>query len=69
MLFRSLNLGSATDTIDCNGGCGPGIKFDFEDLYSHDFMLALRWTCCEVPPPPPPKYYYPPPPPPLHSKG
>jgi opacity protein-like surface antigen len=69
--YRYLNLGSANDTIDCNGGCGAGTRFDFKSLYSHDFMLAFRWTCCEVPPPP--RYVYapppPPPPPPLHSKG
>jgi opacity protein-like surface antigen len=70
LTYRYLSLGSATDTIDCNGGCG-GTEFKFNNLYSHDFMLAFRWVCCELPSPPP-RYYYPPPPPPpppLHSKG
>lgn len=71
--YRYLNLGSASEIIDCDGGCG-GTTLNFKNLYSHDFMLAFRWTCCEVAPPPP-RYVYqpppppPPPPPPLHSKG
>jgi opacity protein-like surface antigen len=68
--YRYLNLGSITDTVDCIGGCNPD-SYKFGNLYSHDFMIGMRWTCCEAPaadryvyaPPPPP------PPPPLHSKG
>jgi opacity protein-like surface antigen len=71
--YRYLDLGSFSDTIDCIGGCQP-LTYKLDHVYSHDFMLAFRWTCCEVtPPPPPPRYVYvpppPPPPPPLHSKG
>jgi opacity protein-like surface antigen len=70
--YRYLDYGSFSDTIDCVGGCGSGGPLTYHvDLRSHDFMLAFRWLCCELPAPPP-KYYYPPPPPPpppLHSKG
>jgi opacity protein-like surface antigen len=73
LTYRYLNLGSAEDTVDCAGGCG-GNKFEYKNIYSHDFMIAFRWLCCEVAPPP--KYVYVPPPPPvyqppppLHSKG
>jgi opacity protein-like surface antigen len=58
--YRYLNYGSITDTIDCIGGCVPD-SYKFGNLYSHDFMLGLRWTCCDTPP-----AYMPPP---LHSKG
>jgi opacity protein-like surface antigen len=72
LTYRYLNLGSAEDTVDCAGGCG-GNTFEYKNLYSHDFMLAFRWLCCEVAPPPAPPPYVPPPPPyippPLHSKG
>lgn len=72
LTYRYLNLGSAEDTVDCAGGCG-GNKFEYDNIYSHDFMIAFRWLCCEVTPPPPPPYIPPPPPPyippPLHSKG
>jgi opacity protein-like surface antigen len=51
--YRYLNIGSAQEFIDCNGGCG-GFQLDFKDLYSHDFMIGLRWECCDIPPPPPP---------------
>jgi opacity protein-like surface antigen len=85
LAYRFLNLGSATDTIDCVGGCFPD-SYKFNNLYSHDIKLGLRWTCCEteryverttyVPPPmyeqPPPVYTPPPtysPPPPLRSRG
>jgi len=70
LAYRYLNYGSITDTVDCAGGCNAD-SFKFGKLYSHDFMLGLRWTCCDVPPPP--RYVYTPPPPvyapPLHSKG
>jgi len=74
--YRYLNYGSITDTIDCFGSCTHD-SYKFDNLYSHDIMLGLRWLCCEVaPPPPPPSYVYvqppvytPPPPPPLRSKG
>ena len=71
--YRYLNYGSITDTVDCIGGCTAD-SYKFGNLYSHDFMLGLRWTCCDTAPPPPRYVYSPPPsayepPPPLHSKG
>jgi opacity protein-like surface antigen len=79
--YRYLDFGSITDTIDCVGGCNAD-SYKFDKLFSHDFMLGLRWTCCDTPPaPPPPRYVYSPPPqvytpppvyappPPLRSKG
>jgi opacity protein-like surface antigen len=72
LTYRYLNLGSAEDTVDCAGGCG-GNKFEYKNIYSHDFMLAFRWECCDFAPPPPQYIYAPPPyvppPPPLQSKG
>jgi opacity protein-like surface antigen len=68
LAYRYLNFGSITDTVDCNGGCNAD-SFKFKNLYSHDIMLSLRWTCCEAPPPPRYVYTPPPPPPPLHSRG
>jgi opacity protein-like surface antigen len=75
LTYRYLDYGSITDTVDCFGGCNPD-SFKFNNLYSNDFMLGLRWTCCEVPAEaPPPRYVYTPPPPvyapppPLRSKG
>lgn len=66
LAYRYLNYGSITDTVDCVGGCIPD-SFKFGNLYSHDFMLGLRWTCCELPAP---VVYAPPPPPPLlRSRG
>ena len=61
--YRYLNYGSVTDTVDCIGGCIPD-SYKFSNLSSHDFMLGLRWTCCDVDQPP--RYVYTPP---LHSKG
>jgi opacity protein-like surface antigen len=73
LTYRYLNLGSAEDTVICNGGASGCNKFEYKNLYSNDFMIAFRWLCCEVAPPPPPAPYIPPPPPyippPLHSKG
>jgi len=80
--YRYLNYGTVTDTVDCFAGCNPD-SFKFGTFTSHDFMLGLRWTCCEVAPAPryvyapppayvPPPVYAPPPayaPPPLHSRG
>jgi opacity protein-like surface antigen len=67
LTYRYLSLGSAKEIINCDNGCG-GTSLNFKNLYSHDFMLAFRWACCEVAPPP--RYVYtPPPPPPLQSKG
>jgi opacity protein-like surface antigen len=69
--YRYLNYGSITDTIDCNVTCTHD-SFKFKDLYSNDFMIGLRWTCCDTAPPPP-RYVYQPqpyvPPPPLQSRG
>ena len=62
LTYRYLNYGSITDTVDCAGGCNPD-SFKFGNLYSHDLMLGLRWTCCDVEPP---RYVDTPP---LHSKG
>ena len=62
LTYRYLSYGSARDTIDCFGAAGCN-EFKFKDLHSHDLMLGLRWTCCEVDQP---RYF---PPPPLHSKG
>ena len=66
--YRYLNYGSITDTVSC-GGCGPSDSYKFGNLYSHDFMVGLRWTCCDVDQP---RYVSQPsymPPPPLHSRG
>jgi opacity protein-like surface antigen len=78
--YRYLNFGTAKETVDCN--CGSSSDYKFKDLYSNDFMIGLRWSCCELqapaPPPqyvyqPPPPVYtppsYTPPPPPLRSRG
>jgi len=40
---------------------------NFKNLASHDFMLGIRWECCDLPAAPPPVVYAPPPP--LRSKG
>ncbi len=78
LAYRYLNYGDVTDTIDCVGGCTAD-SYKIKDLYSHDFMLGLRWNCCEeLFAPPPPRYVYTPPPPvyapppvypPLRSRG
>ena len=73
LAYRYLNYGSITDTIDCVGSCHPD-SYKIDNLYSHDIMLGLRWTCCELPAPPPQYVYTPPPPvytppPPLRSRG
>ena len=68
LTYRYLNYGSVTDTVDCIGGCNPD-SYKFGKLYSHDFMIGLRWICCEVAPAPRYVYAPPPPPPPLQSKG
>ena len=78
LTYRYLNYGEITDTVDCSVNCSPD-SFKFSNLYSHDFMLGLRWTCCEVAPSapryvytPPPPVYAPPPtyvPPPIGSRG
>jgi opacity protein-like surface antigen len=61
LAYRYLNYGSITDTVDCIGGCNAD-SYKFSNLHSHDIMLGLRWTCCELPPPPPQYVYTPPPP-------
>jgi len=76
--YRYLNYGSITDTVDCSVTCTHD-SFNFGNLYSHDFMVGLRWTCCETAPLPPRYVYTPPPayvpppsyapPPPLSSRG
>ena len=68
LTYRYLNLGSAKDTSTVMAAAAERL-FNFKNLYSHDFMLAFRWLCCEVAPPPPRYVYTPPPPPPLQSKG
>jgi opacity protein-like surface antigen len=82
LTYRYLNYGSITDHVDCSVTCTVD-SFKYS-LASHDFMLGLRWTCCETAPPPQPRYVYTPPPqyapppytptyspppPPLHSRG
>jgi opacity protein-like surface antigen len=47
LAYRYLNFGSVTDTIDCVGGCSAD-SYKFSNLHSHDIMLGLRWTCCDV---------------------
>ncbi len=66
--YRYLNYGSASDSIDCVGGCNAD-SYEFNDLHSHDFMLGLRVACCDFAPPPPRYVYRPPPPPPISSRG
>ena len=61
LAYRYLNYGSVTDTVDCVGGCVPD-SYKFNNLSSHDIMLGLRWTCCDVEQP---RQVYMP----LHSKG
>jgi opacity protein-like surface antigen len=74
LTYRYLNYGSITDTVDCFGGCNAD-SFKFDNLYSNDIMLGLRWTCCDFAPPAPPRVVYqpqpyvPPPPPALQSRG
>ncbi len=63
LAYRYLNLGSVTDTIDCIGGCSAD-SYKFSNMHSHDIMLGLRWTCCELPAAP--RYVDTPP---LRSKG
>jgi opacity protein-like surface antigen len=65
LAYRYLNYGEITDTVDCSVNCEPD-SFRFSKLHSHDFMLGLRWTCCDTAPPPPPRYVYTPPPPPVY---
>ncbi len=64
LTYRYLNYGSVTDTIDCLGnGCGGGAdSYKFGNFSSNDFMLGLRWTCCDYGPPAPSQYVYTPPP-------
>ena len=68
--YRYLSYGSITDTVDCNVTCTHD-TFKFDKLNSNDFMIGLRWTCCDTAPPryvyQPPSYV--PPPPPLQSRG
>ena len=69
--YRYLDYGSASTSIDCVGGCSPD-SYKIDNLHSHDFMLGLRWTCCDLAPPPPRYVYRPPPPayvPPISSRG
>jgi opacity protein-like surface antigen len=77
--YRYLDLGDATTGAihSYAGNSDPSYTpFAFNHLTSHDLMLGLRWTCCEVPAEaPPPRYVYTPPPPvyapppPLRSRG
>ena len=64
LTYRYLDLGSARETLDCDDGCSS-YRFDFKNLYSHDFMLGLRWACCDFAPATPASV----PPPVLQSKG
>jgi opacity protein-like surface antigen len=71
--YRYLSYGSITDSINCFSGCNAPDSFKFDKLHSNDFMIGLRWTCCDTAPPPPRYVYQPqpymPPPPPLQSRG
>lgn len=70
LTYRYLNYGSITDSIDCFSGCNAADSFKFDKLHSNDFMIGLRWTCCDTAPPP--RYVYQPQPympPPLQSRG
>jgi opacity protein-like surface antigen len=53
--YRYLSLGDAT-TGPTNSFDGVtvvnGTPFQFKNLTSQDFMLGIRWTCCDAPPPP-----------------
>jgi opacity protein-like surface antigen len=46
--YRYLNYGAITDTIHFSNTAAVD-TFRFHNLYSHDFMIGLRWNCCEVP--------------------
>lgn len=61
LTYRYLNFGQANESVICPSGMGC-VDFKFRDLYSHDLMLGLRWTCCEAPAP---VVYQPP----LRSRG
>ena len=65
--YRYMDLGSAKEIVDCGGPCGQVFTHNFKNLASHDFMLGIRWECCDLPAAPPPVVYAPPPP--LRSKG
>ncbi|HZS64338.1 MAG TPA: outer membrane beta-barrel protein [Xanthobacteraceae bacterium] len=73
--FVSLGDGITGDLTAYDGTNDVNNPMHFKGLYSNDFKLGLRWTCCESeapPPPPPPMVYQPPvyaPPPPIVSKG
>jgi opacity protein-like surface antigen len=54
--YRYLNLGGAK-TGPTNSFDGVtvvnGTPFKFDNITSQDFMIGLRWTCCDAPAPPP----------------
>jgi opacity protein-like surface antigen len=41
LTYRYLNFGSATDTINCIGGCNPN-SYKWNSLTSQDFMIGFR---------------------------
>jgi opacity protein-like surface antigen len=41
LTYRYLSLGSATDTIDCVGGCAPN-SYRWNSITSQDFMIGFR---------------------------
>jgi opacity protein-like surface antigen len=41
LTYRYLSLGSATDTIDCTGGCNPN-SYRWNNITSQDFMIGFR---------------------------
>jgi len=55
LTYRYVNLGKAqTGPAHAFDGFPiPTNPFVFDDITSNDFLLGVRWTCCEPPPPPP----------------
>jgi len=56
LTYRYVNLGKAqTGPVHAfDGTVIPTNPFVFDNITSNDFLLGVRWTCCEAPPPPPP---------------
>ncbi len=55
LTYRYVNLGKAQTgpAHAFDGTPVPTNPFVFDNLTSNDFLLGVRWTCCEPPPPPP----------------
>lgn len=54
--YRYVNLGKAQTgpAHAFDGTVIPTNPFVFDNITSNDFLLGVRWTCCETAPPPPP---------------